>query len=260
MGIPIVRGRDFRTGETYDSPAIIVTESTARRLWPHEDPLGKALRNDAGREYSVIGVAKDAQVSHLGELTTSYLYFPAEPGDNLRAYLLVRFAGGFSTTSKEILDAVQSLDGEVPVRVTKLEDYLDVWRTPSRTVAALSGALGALALLLASSGIYGMASYSVSRRVREIGIRIALGADGSAIRNLVLRQAMRPVLMGGFVGMIVCAAVARVLSSMLFGPSAHGPMVFISVPLFLMIVALVASYIPARRAMRVDPMVALRYE
>jgi predicted permease len=260
VGIPIVRGRGFSPAETRDAPGVIVTESTARRLWPGEDPLTKTLREDTGREYSVIGVTKDAQVSHLGELNTNYLYFPAGTQDNLRTYVLVRFAGGFAAAAKGIRNAVQSLDADLPGEVTKLEDYLEVWRTPSRLVAALSGALGALALLLASIGVYGMVSYGVSRRVREVGIRIALGADRGGIRNLVLRQAMRPVLIGGFAGMIACAAVSRVLCSMLFGLSAHDPIVFISVPLFLLVVALVASYIPARRAMRVDPMVALRYE
>jgi predicted permease len=260
VGIPIVRGRDFTQGETYNAPGIIVTESTARRLWPGEDPQAKTLREDTGREYSVIGVAKDAQVSHLGELNTTYLYFPSGPEDNLRTYVLVSSAAGFTATAKAIRTAVQSLDPDVPVDVTRLEDYLEIWRTPSRIVAALSGALGTLALLLASIGVYGMVSYSVSRCVREIGIRMALGADGTEVMRVVLRQAMRPVLIGGLVGMIGCAAVSHLFSSMLFGLSSHDPMAFISVPLFLLAVALLASYIPARRTLRVDPMVALRYE
>jgi predicted permease len=260
VGIPIVRGRDFTPRETHDAPGIIVTESTARRLWPGEDPLAKTLREDTGREYSVIGVAKDAQVSHLGELNTTYLYYPSGPQDNVRTYVLVRSAAGFTTTASDIRDAVQSLDPDVPVEVTRLEDYLEIWRTPSRIVAALSGALGTLALLLASIGVYAMVSYSVSRCVREIGIRMALGADSTEVMSLVLRQSMRPVLIGGLVGVVGCAAVSWVFSSMLFGLSARDPIAFISVPLFLLVVALIASYIPARRAMRVDPMVALRYE
>ena len=260
VGIPIVRGRGFLPGETHDSPGVVVTESTARRLWPDEDPLGKTLRESSGREYSVIGVARDAQVAHLGDTHTKYLYFPAGTPDNLRAYVLVRYAGDFPATAKAIRNVVQSLDADLPVDVAKLEDYLEVWRMPSRIVAALSGALGALALLLASIGVYGVVSYSVSRCVHEIGIRMALGADGGEIMNLVLRQAMRPVLVGGLVGVTGCAAVSRVLSSMLFGLSAHDPIAFFAVPLLLLAVALVACFIPARRAMRVDPMVALRYE
>jgi predicted permease len=260
VGIPIVRGRDFTPDETEDAPGIIVTESTARRLWPGEDPLTKTLRQDTGREYSVVGVAKDAQVSHLGELDTTYLYFPSGPQDDVRTYVLVRSAGGFATTVKDIRDAVQSLDPDVPVDVTRLEDYLEVWRTPSRIVAALSGALGALALLLASIGVYGMVSYSVSRCVREIGIRMALGADRDEVMSLVLRQALWPVVIGALAGIGGCAALSWLLSSMLFGLSVHDPIAFISVPLFLLVVALIASYIPARRATQVDPVVALRHE
>jgi macrolide transport system ATP-binding/permease protein len=260
VGIPIVRGRGFGPGETHDAPGVIVTESTARQLWPGEDPLGNTLRESTGREYSVIGVAKDAQVSHLGELNTSYLYFPAGPEDDSRSYVLVRYATGFKDVSNGIRHAMKSLDPDVSFDVTKLEDNLEVWRAPSRIVAGLSGALGALALLLASIGVYGMVSYSVSRCVREIGIRVALGANGADVMSLVLWQAMRPVVIGGFVGMAVCAGVSQVLSSMLFGLSAHDPIAFICVPLFLLAVALVASYIPACRAMRVDPIVALRCE
>jgi predicted permease len=260
VGIPIVWGRGFLPRETHDSPGVIVTESTARRLWPDEDPLGKTLRESSGREYSIIGVARDAQVAHLGDPHTTYLYFPAGTPDNLRVYVLVRYAGDFSATAKAIRNAVQSLDADLPVDVTKLEDYLEVWRMPSRVVAALSGALGTLALLLAAIGVYAVVSYSVNRRVHEIGVRMALGAEGGEIMKLVLRQAMRPVAIGTFVGMGGCAAVSWVLSSMLFGLNAGDPIAFTSVPLFLLGVAMLACYIPARRAMRVDPMVALRYE
>jgi macrolide transport system ATP-binding/permease protein len=259
VGIPIVRGRGFTSAETRDAQGIIVTESTARRLWPGEDPLGKTLREGTGREYSVIGVAKDAQVSHLGELNTSYIYFPG-PADDSRTYVLIRYAPDFTEIANGIRDAAKSIDPDVSVDVTKLEDNLEVWRAPSRIVAALAGTLGALALLLASIGVYGMVSYSVSRSVREIGIRMALGANGADVMSHVLWQAMRPVLIGGLVGVALCAGVSGVLSGMMFGVSAHDPIAFISVPFFLMAVALLASFIPARRAMRVDPMVALRCE
>jgi macrolide transport system ATP-binding/permease protein len=260
VGIPIVRGRGFTPTEARNPSGVIVTESTAQRLWPGEDPLGKTLRGSTGGDYSVIGVAKDAQVSHLGKLDTSYLYFLAGPEDDSRSYVLVRYATGFEDVSNDIRQAAKSLDPDVSVDVIKLEDNLEIWRAPSRIVAALSGALGALALLLASIGVYGMVSYSVSRCVREIGIRMAVGANGADVVRLVLRQAMRPVLIGALVGMALCAGVSQVLSSMLFGLSAHDPIAFICVPVFLLAVALIASCIPARRAMRVDPMIALRCE
>jgi predicted permease len=260
LGIPIVRGRDFTPAETHTASGIIVTESTARRLWPGQDPLGKALREPSGREYSVIGVAKDAQVSHLGQLDTNYLYFPAGTEDDSRSYVLVRYAIGITDVAKSIREAGRSIDPGVSIDVTRLEDYLEVWRAPSRIVAALSGALGALALLLCSIGVFGMVSYSVSRSVRDIGIRMALGADGAKVMRHVLWQAMRPVLIGATIGVALCAAVSGVLSSMMFGLGTHDPVAFICMPLFLLAVAFVATFIPGRRAMRVDPMVALRCE
>jgi len=258
LGIPIVRGRNFRPGEAHDAQGIIVTESTARRMWSGQDPLGKALREESGREYFVIGVAKDAQVAHLGRSDTNYLYFPAGPEEDSRSYVMVRYSIRFMDVAKSIREVAQSIDPNVSVDVSRLEDYLEIWRAPSRIVAALSGALGALALLLCSIGVYGMVSYSIGRSVREIGIRMALGADGAKVMRHLLWQAMRPVLIGGIVGVVLSAAVSGVLSSMMFGLGTHDPIAFISVPIFLLSVAFVATFIPGRRAMQVDPMVALR--
>jgi len=258
LGIPIVRGRNFRPGEAHDAQGIIVTESTARRMWSGQDPLGKALREESGREYFVIGVAKEAQVAHLGRSDTNYLYFPAGPEEDSRSYVMVRYSIRFMDVAKSIREVAQSIDPNVSVDVSRLEDYLEIWRAPSRIVAALSGALGALALLLCSIGVYGMVSYSIGRSVREIGIRMALGADGAKVMRHLLWQAMRPVLIGGIVGVVLSAAVSGVLSSMMFGLGTHDPIAFISVPIFLLSVAFVATFIPGRRAMQVDPMVALR--
>jgi ABC-type antimicrobial peptide transport system permease subunit len=144
--------------------------------------------------------------------------------------------------------------------VVRLEDYLEFWRAPARVAAIFSAALGGLALLLASAGVYGTVSFAVSRRIREIGIRMAIGADGQDVMRLILRQALRPVLIGALVGLAACAGVSRLLSSFLFGLSSLDPIAFFAVPAFLLAVALLASYVPARRACRVDPMVALRYE
>jgi putative ABC transport system permease protein len=141
-----------------------------------------------------------------------------------------------------------------------LEDNLELWRTPSRIVAALSGVLGALALLLAAIGVHGVVSYGVSQRIREIGIRLALGANGRDVMKLVLRQAMRPVVIGGAIGILISAAVSQVLSGVLYGIGAHDPMAFVGVPVFLVAMAWLASYVPARRASRLDPIEALRHE
>jgi hypothetical protein len=259
-GIPIVRGRNFTSAETHDAPGVIVTESTASRLWPGQDPLGQTLRESSGHERTVIGIARDAQVAHLGESTSNYLYYPVGPEDNARSYVLVRYAAGFGDVAKSMRAAAHSMDPNLSIDVTRLEDYLEVWRSPSRIVAGLSGALGVLALLLCSIGVYGVVSYSVSRSVGEIGIRLALGADKATVVRHVLWQSMRPVLIGGAIGVILCAMVSSVLSSMMFGIGVHDPVAFVFVPCFLFGIAAVATLMPARRAMDVDPAVALRCE
>ena len=259
-GIPIVRGRGFTSAENHNATGVIVTESTAHRLWPNNDSLGQVLRDSSGHPYMVVGIAKDAQVSHLGESTSNYLYFPFGPEDNSRTFILVRYAAAYSNVAKGMRAAAQSIDPNISMDVTRLEDYLDVWRAPSRIVAGLSGTLGGLALLLCSIGLYGMVSYSVGRSMRDIGIRLALGANRKTVLRHVLGQAMRPVLIGAAAGVILSALVSRILSSMMFGIGAHDPLAFVAAPCFLLVVAAVASFIPARRAMEVDPMVVLRCE
>lgn len=254
LGIPIVRGRTFTRGEMQ---AAIVTESTARRFWPGEDALGKTLTDDEKQVFQVVGVAKDVQVSHLGRSNETYVYFPAGPKDQVPLQLLVHARIGLI---QSIRGVIRSVDPNLAADIAPLEDNLEWWRTPSRLVAILAGSLGGLALLLASLGIYGVTAFTVSRRVREIGIRMALGADAGAVKRLILRQSMRPVLIGAAVGIAGCAGVSQILSSMLFGVSAYDPIAFVGVPLVLIAIALFASHMPARRATKVDPMIALRYE
>jgi predicted permease len=261
LGIPIVRGRGFSKEETQaDAGVMVVTESTARRLWPGGDAVGKTVRSFENKEYQVVGVVRDAQASHLGEPGGIFIYIPAGPKEQAELQLLVHSMSGDSATANGIRDVARTLDANLVVDVTKLEENLELWRTPSRIVAALSGALGTLALLLASIGVYGVVSYGVSQRIREIGIRMTLGADGKDVMRLLLRQAMRPVLIGALVGVAGCAAVSQILSKVLYGIGSHDPIAFVGVPAFLLGIALMASYIPARRATRVDPVVALRYE
>lgn len=266
LGIPIVRGRDFTEGETQaGAPVVILPESTARRLWPGDDPVGKTIRMDAS--YEVIGVTKDAQVSFLGRADNIYAYFPAGPKQQLDLRLLISSAARPST--QNLRATVAAIDPELTAEIIPLEENLKPWLTPGRIFSTLSGFLSALALLLSALGVYGLVSYVVSRRVREIGIRMALGAAHRNVMTLVLRQAMRPVMIGVIIGIAGCAAVAWALSTILpwdvslrflYGISPVDPVAFLGVPGFLLAVAALASYIPARRAMKVDPMVALRYE
>ena len=262
LGMPMVRGRTFTAVEAeLGAPVSVVTESTARRLWAGQDPIGKTFRDEGDKEtYQVVGVVKDAQVSLLGPSDELFFYRPAGRAEQNGLQLLVHNRVGEVATINGIREAARALDPDLVVDVTKLEDNLELWRTPSRIVATLSGVLGALALLLAAIGVHGVVSYGVSQRTREIGIRMTLGANRGDVIRLGLHQALRPVVIGALVGVIGCAAVSKVLSGVLYGIGTHDPIAFIGVPMFLLAVAFLASYLPASRASRVDPMVALRYE
>jgi predicted permease len=257
LHIPIVRGRDFTDSETsVGKPVVILTQSTARRLWPNEDPIGKTLLDGAGPGtpgLKVVGVVADAQVAHPGESPELYLYRAG--GGNT---LLARVSGDYGTIAKSIKMVVRDLDPELPPHVAKLEDNMEFWRSLSRILSALLSALGGLALFLASIGVYGMVSYAVSCRTREIGIRMALGASFRSVMVLVVRGSMRPVVVGALVGVACSAAVSSLLSSVLYGVSPWDPASFLLVPAFLLAVALCACYLPARKAARVDPVESLR--
>jgi predicted permease len=265
LNIPIIRGRNFTDAETRSAAKVaIAMDSTARRLWPNEDPVGKVFGFQSGPEtwttMQVIGVVKNTRASSLGADDDYFFYFLPAPEDHAGLNLLVRNAGSFAATAKEIREAVRSLDPNVLAEVHALQDNLENYRWPSRMVTILSSTLGGLALLLASIGVYSVVAYMVSHRTREIGIRMTLGANALDVLRLVLGGSMRPVVLGIVIGVAGCAAVSRLLSSLLFGVSPFDPVIFTAVPAFFLAVALLASYLPARRAIRVDPAVALRYE
>jgi predicted permease len=263
LGIPILRGRDFTDSEVQaGAHVLIVTEAAAREFWPGQDPIGKSLEVFGGGSppLEVIGVAKDAQVDQLGAWYTKFLYLPASLKDEADEEFMVHSTLGDAVTLNEIHSAIHEIDPQLSFTVARLEDNPENFRAISRIVAAVSGTLGGLALLLASIGVYGMVSFAASRRIREIGIRMALGADGRDVMKLILGQALRPVAIGAVIGMVCCTAVSQIFSALLFGVSPIDPIAFALVPVFLILVAAAASCVPARRAMRVDPMVALRYE
>lgn len=258
LQVPIVRGRNFTGAEiSTGAPVAIVTESTARHLWPGEDPLGKVLV-EGKSEFEVIGVAHDAQVSHLGDVSRPYLYLPAGPGSQMHLSLLARTSTDMAATQRGMRLAAAAIDPELPVDVLTLEDTRELWSAPTRIISIMAGFLGTLALALAVMGVYGMVSYSVSLRLREIGIRMALGATGGDVAGMIVRKAMLPVAIGAVAGVALCAGVSTLMAGLLYGISPHDPFAFFGVPSFLLAAALLACYIPSRRAMRVNPMETLR--
>jgi hypothetical protein len=258
LGLPIVRGRaftdaDVRTAQT-GARATIVSEATARNLWPGGDPIGRLLssQNDT---LQVVGIAADAQLNAIGYVDPYQIYVPGAG-----SVLLIKSRNDFGTTASGIRAILRSLDPSVVLTVLPLSANLGWWRGISGTVTSLAGGLGVLALVLATVGVYGVVSYAVTGRYREIGVRLALGATARNVLAMILRQSMRPVAVGAIIGVAAASAMSRVLSSVLFGVSPVDPIGLGGGALLVISLACAAGLIAARPATRADPTTTLRYE
>ncbi len=265
MRIKIVRGRPFTPQDTESAPGVvIVNETFARRFWSGQDSLGKrfSISGPQGRLLEVVGIASDGKYNTLGEDPTPFFYLPAEQNFQSSAMtLLVRTATDPEGLLAPVRAEFRTLDKNLPVTEVKtLVEHMGLSLFPARAAATLLGIFGAVALLLAAVGIYGVMSFAVSQRTHEIGIRIALGARPGDVLKLVVRQGMALTTLGLMLGLIAAYALTRLLASLLYGISVTDPVTFSMISLLLALVAFLASYIPARRATRIDPLVALRYE
>ncbi len=271
MGLPILAGRGFGPQDTAASPRVaVINETMARRLFPGGSPIGKRF-GMSGPEHSndieVVGLVRDAKYYALDEAPEPFAYYPYtqySPHWGIGLYLR-EFEVRYSGNPQSVVPAVQRAMGEVnpslPIgNVQTLADQVDASITVQRLVAELSAFSGLLAVFLVCIGVYGLASYAVSRRTNEIGIRMALGAEKRDVLRMVIGQGLRLALIGVAIGIAGALALTRFLSSLLYGVKPTDPLTFIAVSLILIAVALLACYIPARRAAKVDPMVALRYE
>jgi macrolide transport system ATP-binding/permease protein len=277
LSIPIVRGRNFALREAEgESPVVVISEATARRFWPGEDPLGKRLKIGSEKgttsfpgekdpfvaSSEVIGVARDVRSMDLRKIDEAYVYLPLSQTHRWTSTLLARTEGDSTPLLPAIGQEVRRVDANLPVIGAPL--YTMVSMNPFFVVSRIGGLLvsivGMLGLLLACMGVYGMVSYSVAQRTREIGIRMALGAQGIQVLRQVMDEEFQPILGGMAIGVVASAGVSRALSATLFGLSPLDAVSFAGVSLLLMTIALLATWLPARRATEVDPMVALRYE
>ena len=268
MGIPLLQGREFTaTDATGIRPVAILSETAARRYWQDGNVVGKrfAFNNDSAPWMEIIGVVGAIHNQSLDRDPTPDLYLPYRENPYLFAptamTLVLRTVEDEATLAPAVRDMVRSLDRSLPVlHIRPLEAYVGDSSAPQRFNVVLLGAFAVIALLLASAGLYGVMSYLVNQRTSEIGIRMALGARPTDVLGLVVRKAMLLAGAGVVLGMIAAAAATRLMSSLLFGVQARDPMVFAVAPVILIAVAMLASYIPARRASRVDPLVALRMD
>jgi len=259
--IPLVSGRDFSEQDRAGAPkVVIVNASMANRFWPGQDPTGHRVHIWSDWR-TVVGVVRDIKYHRMNEPPESFIYLPELQADGTDANILVRSQLPPATVIADVRAAARSLDSKVqPLETDTLDGLLKQSMFANRTAASLASVLGVLGTLLAALGIYGVLSYSVSQRIREIGIRIALGAQRSHVLRLVVGHGLRLAVLGAMLGVVAALAITRGMSSLLFGVSATDPLTLAIVLLLVTAVAVLAAYLPARRAMRVDPIVALRYE
>jgi putative ABC transport system permease protein len=273
MHIPTLRGRDLSDTDVAGRPAVVlISESMAQQFWPGEDPIGKRLTltfyPDAVRE--VVGIVGDVKLDSLDQTRPSAtLYFPFDQVSvpatggwtSFPMTLVVRSHSGSGELASAVSNAVHEVDRDIPlVDISTMDDMVASSLSQPRFNMLLLGAFAALALLLAAVGIYSVLSYSVKRSVREIGIRLALGAPLADVQRMVVFEAMKPTLLGVAIGTAGALALGRVLSSLIYSVRPTDPITFVAVAMLLVAVAFVASIVPAYRATKVDPMVALRYE
>jgi predicted permease len=265
MGTQLVRGRDFTEADREGAPGVaVVNETLAAMLWPGEDALGKRVSFEGakGPYLEVVGVARDGKYRSLGDRSRPYIYRPVMQSYEPRMTLVVRTsAADPRALSGAVREQLRALDRNLPVAdVRTLEEQFDLSLLPARIAAWTLGGFGLLALALAAIGIYGVVSYTVAQRTREIGVRMALGARRADVLRLILGEGLSVVGVGLGLGLLLSFAVTRVLGGFLYGVTASDPLTFVGVPALLGSIALAAGYLPARRAAKVDPMVALRYE
>jgi predicted permease len=259
MGIQLHEGRTFsRTDDESAPPVIIVNQQFAQRFWPGESALGKIVQT-AGADREVIGVVETGKYQSLGETPRDFMYLPQREQFSFPMTLLARTMADPQTVLGRIRTAVRGLDSDMPLYdVRTMEDHLGVALLPARLGGEVLGGFGLLGLLLAGIGVYGVMAHSVARRTRELGIRVAMGADRSSVIRMVLREGLRLALVGTVVGLAAAAGAAQLLKGMLYNVGALDPVAFLSVPLILIGVAALAVYLPARRAASVEPMRALK--
>jgi putative ABC transport system permease protein len=264
LRMKLVQGRIFDERDGSESPRVgLINQTMARNLWPGEDPEGKRFKRGGSEAWiTIIGVVGDVHQAGLALPARAEMYLPYQQQEFFAPdYLAVKTSGDPLLLAEPVRQQIWSVDKQQPVSgVMPLEELVGKNLAPRRMQASLLGAFAGLALLLASIGIYAVLSFIVTQRTQEIGVRVALGARSSDVLRMVFSHGLRLFSIGATLGLAAALALSRTMSHLLYGISASDPLSFVTVTLILGTVTLLACYLPARRAMRVDPLVALRYE
>jgi putative ABC transport system permease protein len=264
-GVPVIQGREFTAADTSTAPSVaIINEAFAKKIWPGQNPIGKTFQKEKnGPVIQVVGMTRTGKYMFLYESPQPYVYFPYEQNYNSTATLFIHTDGDPLRQIEPVREQVRRLDSALPVYgVTSMDAHVHYGKPllPARLGAILVGAFGILGLALAAVGVYGVVSFSVSQRTQELGLRTALGAQRSDVLNLVLRQGLGLALVGVSIGLVLALALARAIRVVLYGVTSTDYLTLVLVSVLLFAVAFVASYIPALRATRLDPVDAIRHE
>jgi len=261
MGIPLLEGRAFSAqDDSAARPVMMINQQFARRFFGQAEPLGRTVHVH-GKDYSVIGVVPTGKYDRLGEEPKAFMYCPQAQEWRAGMAILLRTSGDPSQLIAPLRSAVAAIDPTLPLSELKpMNQKLGIALLPARLSGAVLGIFGVIGLLMAVIGMYGVMAYSVAQRTREIGIRMAIGAAAGDVVRMVMRQGLTLVVIGAGIGLVGALAVSRLLTSVLYGNGANDPLTFVGVPLVLIAVATVATWLPARRAAATDPLTALRME
>jgi predicted permease len=265
MGIPILRGRAFSTSDSADSPRVaIVNQQFANHFWPNGDALGKRIRLEraTGAPVAIVGIAQTIKYEGTSERPQDFVYLPLSQNPVPRLVLMARTSGDPLQYVEPVKDIVRTLDANLPI--SEMRTFEDLYRYHSvdgpAVAVRLVGTLGLVGLLLATAGLYGVIAYNVSRRTREIGIRMAIGARPADVLLMVMRKGLVLVGIGAAIGLAMGFAIERLMNAMLFRGEGVDVLVYLVVVPTMILVTMLAAYVPARRASRIAPTQALYCE
>jgi putative ABC transport system permease protein len=265
MGIPLRRGRTFNANDSPAAPPVaVINDTMARKLFPDQDPIGQHVRtgpNPSGPWTTIIGVIGDVRHGGLEEVPQPELYISYLQGPPVGPFIVMRTSGDPALLAETVRAEARRIDKNLPIYEMRTMSTLRSQAVSTRRfVLLIVGAFGALALGLAAIGVYGVMSLIVSERTREVGVRLALGAEPSQLLRMIVGQAAKLAGIGVVIGVVVALPLAPLLDSQLYGIQSFDPMTFVSVPIALLVIAALAAIVPARKAMRIDPLAALRID